>query len=230
MSTYGRRIPNWQDRDAYPKSFDDIYEGDWRWEFLRRCPEYQQAWSRGVPDDDITYHVDIDEVDRKPAPEDSEICRTVFRLTRLVDPWGKRRIPHRSMMHDANTGALTINPPDKYHGRDGHLCMVTIDLNRPLKSQLNDAYPMLKNAQESHNKEKVVFRRHTNLWPLYLRILDAQAQGDPAAMKIYNYLLNETKQHDVDLYDAMCVDNPATLISDWQTAAIKVRNSATRYL
>ena len=49
-------------------------------------------------------------------------------------------------------------------------------------------------------------------------------------MKIYNHLLNEAKQHDVDLYDAMCVDSPATLISDWQTAAIKVRNSATRYL
>ena len=50
MTTYGLTIPDWEDAEAYPKRYEDISEGNWRWEFLRRYPEYQQAWKRGTPD------------------------------------------------------------------------------------------------------------------------------------------------------------------------------------
>jgi len=46
-------LPDWRDPEQYPKHNNDIDENDeyylkkikfWKWEFIRRCPEYQKDW------------------------------------------------------------------------------------------------------------------------------------------------------------------------------------------
>ncbi len=219
----GSGIPNWQDRDAYPDSYDDISEGNWRWEFLRRDPEYQRVWSRGT---DLR---NAEGILRTPGPEDFNICLKVFRLRFLSDPFGNHPISVQTQLIDPS-GAITLNPPDVQGGHGSHLVMASFDLNRPLKPQLDNIYETLKYQQRSRKQELVIFRKHKNKWPLYLRMLDAQAQGNPRAMEIFNHLKNEAYLHDKDAHPELDVGNPATLISDWQKAAIEVRIKAIRYL
>ena len=38
-------VPDWRDAKAYP-GWDEIGILGWRWEFLRRNPEYRRDWSR----------------------------------------------------------------------------------------------------------------------------------------------------------------------------------------
>ena len=232
MTTYGLIIPDWKDAEAYPKRYEDIYEGDWRWQFLRRYPEYQQAWRRGIPDEDVTYHVDIGEVDRKPAPEDSELCRTVFRLRRLVDPCGERRIcngPGNSW--NASTGALTINPPDPSVPRGRDFVMVGFDLNTPLKPQIDRAYYDLKFQQQALNNELVSFKKQKNKWPRYLRVIDAVDQG-ATPTEIYNKFAEERAGDDDEKLDDFYrpESQPDATAMGWHSRALKVMEMAIRLL
>ena len=42
-------VPDWRDDKAYPK-LDDISDRLWRWEFIRRMPDYRDAWDRASKD------------------------------------------------------------------------------------------------------------------------------------------------------------------------------------
>ena len=77
MNTLGSGIPNWKDGDAYLK-YVDIHDGSWRWEFLRRDPDYQRAWERAEKTDLSEW--------REPAREDKQLSVNRFRLHQLFDP------------------------------------------------------------------------------------------------------------------------------------------------
>ena len=38
-------VPDWCDAAAYPQP-DDLSDQLWRWEFIRRMPDYRNAWDR----------------------------------------------------------------------------------------------------------------------------------------------------------------------------------------
>ena len=38
-------VPDWGDATAYPKP-GEITDRLWRWEFIRRMPDYREAWDR----------------------------------------------------------------------------------------------------------------------------------------------------------------------------------------
>lgn len=232
MSAYGLSIPDWRDKDAYPKCFEDIYERDWRWQFLRRYPEYQQAWNRGIPDEGITYHAEIAEIDRKPAPEDSEQCRTVFRLKHLVNPWGEQRIPNATgSMWDSHTGAMTINPPDPNVTRGRDFVMVGFDLNTTLKPQIDNVYKKLKHQQKVLKEEVLVFKKQKDKWPRYLRVIDAIDQG-ATPTEIYNQFAEESASGDEDKLDDFYRPGkqPDATAMGWHSRAMKVMEMAIRLL
>ena len=222
MTTYGLTIPEWTDREAYPKRYEDIYEGDWRWQFLRRCPEYQQAWSRGMSSDGLIH----------PSPEDVEQCRTVFRLTHLVDPWGEQRIPNEpGHMHDAHTGALTINPPGRDAPRGPDFVMVGFDLNTPLKPQIDNAYHHLKYQQKALNDKLITFKRQKDKWPRYIRVIDAIDQG-ATPTDMYNQFAEEMAGDDEDKLDEFHrpKSQPDAIAMGWHSRALKVMEMAIRLL
>jgi hypothetical protein len=41
-------VPDWRDASAYPQP-DDLSAKRWRWEFVRRMPDYREAWDRAAP-------------------------------------------------------------------------------------------------------------------------------------------------------------------------------------
>jgi len=250
MNTLGSGIPNWKDRDAYLK-YVDIHDRSWRWEFLRRDPDYQRAWERAEKTDLSEWRV--------PAREDKQLSENLFRLHNLFDPkMVRNRIGDAFIVRGGSTfkylksedaleliDKLNIPPESQMDflrsiikdvlvlsdaANDGDLSLAIFDLNRPLAEQLKNIKHLLEGQQKYYKEKLIPFRKHKKLWPRYLRMLDAQAQGDPGAMEIHKHLLHEAEQHDVYLYDEMNVDNPATLVSDWQTAANEVRNKAIRYL
>jgi len=243
------QTPHWTSRDDYPVSGDALPDWRWRWEFLRRDEGYQRAWQAGTPIEDSG--------NRMAHPRDLYRVNYLYELGNLFnpcfDPSGYRNIFSRS------TGLIfRWSPPYQFldvveklkptdlleffrhyfrdqqdiseRTKDGSLATAIFDLNKPLPPQLKQIEHLLKEQQKHQSGKLIQFRKRQKLWPRYLRILDAQAQGNPGAMKIYKHLLHEAEQHDVDLYDEMNVDNPPTLVSDWQTAANEVRNKAIRYL
>lgn len=226
MTAYGLIIPEWTDREAYPKRYEDIYEGDWRWQFLRRDPEYQKVWSRGI-------EIEGSSTNRNPVPEDSEQCRTVFRVgSILVDPWGEGRITNAAaMMWNASTGALTINPPDSKAPRGPDTVMVGFDLNRPLKPQIDHAYRHLKFQQESLKEELVTFKKHKNKWPRHIRVIDAFDQG-ATPNEIYNQFVEEMAGDNDDKLDDFYRpgSQPDATAMGWHLSALKVMEMAIRLL
>jgi len=232
MSEYGRCIPNWRDKNAYPQRFDDIYEKNWRWEFLRRYPKYRQAWERGIPDIYTTNHGDFDDVIRNPAPDDSETCRTAFRLNRLLNPWGDQRIPNvPRMMVDVATGALTINPGDMEDDRGDDFVTVCFDLNRPLNPQFDHAYRHLKFQQEELKGELIIFRQHRDKWPRHIRVIDAFDQG-ATPTEVYSQFAEEAAGGDEDKLDEFLRpgSQPDATAMGWHTSALKVMEMAIRLL
>lgn len=229
MNTYGSGIPNWRDRKAYPKRFEDIYERNWRWEFLRRCPEYKQAWSRGVPDDDLSHNAPP-EVYRKPAPEDSELCRKVFRIRHLVNPRGEQKIPNApGTMFNALTGAITINPPNPDITRGPDFVMVGFDLNLPLKPQIDEVHQQLKFQQKTLKEKLVTFKKHRDKWPKYIRVIDAIDQG-ATPTEIYHCFTEESAGDDEekmnDFYGKNC--QPDATAMGWHSRALDVMESVIR--
>ena len=98
--------------------------------------------------------------------------------------------------------------------RDGLMATAQFDMMAPLKPQLKTVELLLKSRQKDLGGKLIQFRKRRDFWPLYLRLLDAEHQGNPKPMEIYDHLLHESEQHNVTLYDRLCVPNPVTLITD----------------
>ena len=166
-------IPKWQDEAAYP-SASNLTFTEWRWEFLRRNPNYRHDYD-GRPEIEhgegrsrffervyklvapIDYRLSAKDRSTPPAGEklwfgDSDMFVDDRLSTRYAN------------FHDIARIKTHADPLDLF-------CRVMLD--RPLKPQF-DALCSL--AQESQSRLKVV-RAATGKWPLYLRVIDAQDCG-----------------------------------------------------
>ena len=41
--------PDWRDENAYPESGESLEDWQWKWQFLRRLPDYRNAWNIFAP-------------------------------------------------------------------------------------------------------------------------------------------------------------------------------------
>lgn len=150
-------VPDWCDAAGYPKAGDDLSDAEWRWEFLRRLPEYRKDWQHLAP------RLRLRRGDRsRLLPASNPVLAVASKyglLYGLPDP----RQPHgkaKPVFVDAYRFAQTQ-----------WSLSVPFDLRRPLGPQLKDAETYLRHAQRlaAHPLE----REHRDLWPTYLRLLDA---------------------------------------------------------
>lgn len=243
------QTPHWTSRSDYPVSGDALSDWRWRWEFLRRDEGYQRAWQVGTP-------IDGNE-NRMAHPRDLYRVNYLYKLANLFDPCFDAS-GHFNIF-TPSTGIVqkwappyqfldtvdALKPTDllgffrEYFGEqqkvseqlwEGSLATAVFDMKRPLTPQLKKIERILKEQQKYHSGKLIQFRKRQELWPAYLRFLDAEHQGNPKAMEIHEHLMDEAKQRPQSEYDRLNVDNPATLITDWQSQAKELRDKAVSYL
>lgn len=173
MTDWG--VPDWKNAAAYSaktastgRKWNDL---KWRWEFLRRRPDYRAAWTHWAPIE-ANRLARASEALKKAgsnvtlvmgtaSTDDPDTCREHFQLTGLLDP-----------RCDFDEFELWGAFCDADEERDG--IRYLFDLKKPIAPQMSKAEKLLKALQENERGGRVTNKPHRDLWPLYLRALDAK--------------------------------------------------------
>ena len=190
-------IPDWTRAENYPEKMTDL---EWRWEFLRRHPDYRNAWLewRGKRRNkwplpvmgegaDITYVLtdNMDEIrtrfgvsvlyDPRVSMSEDVISRAGIFYTRPVS------VDHESLVrlgaalaarHDSVEEAIR-----RVHQDSDGFVDYRFNITEPLEPQLKKARAYLSLEQSERHGKKNAYRPSRELWPLYLRVLDARECG-----------------------------------------------------
>lgn len=115
-------------------------------------------------------------------------------------------------------------------GAPSPLAYVRFDLTRPLPQQMKTAKSQLEKLAGKRRAPRLK-GKDRDLWPIYLRVIDAKDQK-AKDMEIFHHMLKEAeKNQDVALYERMMiVDQEAVLISDWKAAARRLMKTAAAFL
>jgi len=197
-------VPDWRDRPTY-EGLASLTDTLWRWQFLRRHAEYRQDWKihaqgtyerelscyggnveRVLPLDHPDFKADIVylAVNHTRALEEvinfNEACERLDRYglrgCGMPAPWIDR--PSK-IFFDETDGAVLEGTGDKIGPLRVSLgqAMYMFDLKKPIAQQIKKAAKKLIGIQRFRMRKKVDQRLHRELWPDYLRILDARAEG-----------------------------------------------------
>jgi hypothetical protein len=170
--------PDWRDRHSYPHPTESVTF--WRWEFLRRDPEYQADYAASLPADAeklASRHL-FGEGLREPPAELTE----KYGLEFLPDPI-RDLPPGLEMVRNwRDRGPLDDDELAVY--QEAGFFPVMFDLSLPLDEQFEEMKPMLERAAKRRGLS--ADRSHKAMWRTYLRFMDAEAVGvKPAhAMKV----------------------------------------------
>jgi hypothetical protein len=190
-------LPDWTAGCLYPEP-DETTDDVWRWEFLRRHPDYRNAWSTWSA-------VKIEQegqLEFAPADDDYHAVQTRFGVRAIIDP--TRSLTDDVLKsHCVFLGAYGgvswsylhgwLMPPQFFVRESGHLMLqpepgrrrdfdsegaglfdFRFDLSRPIEPQLNLARRELAEWQERFFGRKNSPRPRRDNWPLFLRALDAR--------------------------------------------------------
>jgi len=209
-------VPDWRDESAYP-SRDELSDKLWRWEFIRRMPDYRAAWAKAAEQE---Y-----EILRKKASNSNRdlsqfltpdsvyftVSRAVYWFTKEFNdvlkyhshPFPNPRLSYQQLLHgglqggllgfgyrDEEGGTLAANPEPI--DRDIHTILfanrvlIEFDLMEPGRPQFERARARFERLQADYVKKqnysdrleaKLRGRRRKDMWPRYLRVLDARDEG-----------------------------------------------------
>lgn len=183
----GWGVPDWRDARAYPTA-DELDDLEWRWEFLRRRHGYRLDWLR--PDTDF-----------QPATR-ARYFLDVYDLELPFDP----RLSIRALAEGLSASARRGNPDvfafpvsglvpfrrallsRQFATLDeieriipGHPTaddvFVRFDLREPIKPQLEQIGFLLEKLRAEAYGDDSVTKKRKQLWPHYLRLLDAKDAG-----------------------------------------------------
>jgi hypothetical protein len=153
-------VPDWHNAEAYPRKESDLTLDQWKWEFLRRSPDYRSQWSSKK-----RYRIPLG-----------------FDLKNWIDPRGPAKPKFlRDGCHivefDAKDGW-----PQKLHyealklsGREG-VRIFSVDMNYALAPQLqyiSEVYAAYRRSYTENPARKNVQRERAAL----LRVMDAYNEG-----------------------------------------------------
>ncbi len=168
-------IPDWRDPTLYPKP-DELWLSDWRWEFLRRNPQYREAYGRA-----------------DPSFEDESKARYFQRVYQLTDPIDYRlsgreyaklfegqlfQGDHFDEFIESHTLTSKYAPRWEIErilsNASFHDIFFRCDPLKPLGPQFEVFQKIAARHQLSHKKKILRPRVRKDTWPLYLRVLDAR--------------------------------------------------------
>lgn len=183
-------VPRWTEPEMYLEA-EEKSDPQWRWEFLRRRPDYREAWK--INYDDCQHRFDkmheqglLDSRERYRGIGSSirAICEPFF-VRVVIAPWetitpvGFWDLPFGWMY-----GGVSINTPigslvdeAEHRDRQGQL-LIAFDLNRSFEVQIAKARASFEAVQmERHGQILTKNRHHKRKWATYLRAIDARDQG-----------------------------------------------------
>jgi hypothetical protein len=194
-------LPDWTKSDEYPAEATDRL---WRWEFLRRRPAYREAWEQwegffqrkeesgavyAVTDEPIVMELNFgvsviyDPRQRFDAWTAGQIfrdaeggLRTVLSSARhlkrgayLAEIDASEDGPHNALQCEIDW-QLEMEEVLK----DAGLMDYRFNIRRPLKPQIEKAAMQLRAVQEELHRRENTPKPSRELWPTYLRVLDAR--------------------------------------------------------
>jgi hypothetical protein len=181
--------PDWQNRDAYPKNGKALKRWQWRWEFLRRTPDYRELWEERSQPDSIRYvtklNVRIDnwvhqlynlDILIDPANSLSDFEESPF-IYKVGDSF---RLPSRQSLKGEwfeQHGVDTADPEAKLDFLIYYLELVgLLESSKPtdpgdlfkffridLLHPINDQFKYLKSFKESQEKEEKLSEKENDL-------------------------------------------------------------------
>jgi hypothetical protein len=155
--------PDWCDEGSYGVT-ENWSWNKWRWEFLRRCEDYREAYSRAV---------------ERSKPEDLECDEGIYGFLFLLNP-SRNDYPEEMLIGPYVPDLLFPYIEDDmrwswdWQETD---CLLRIDIYAPLDEQLSAARLKLHEWQKEFLGGVVKKKRHVSKWLSYLRTLDAKASG-----------------------------------------------------
>lgn len=164
-------MSNWRNVADYPT---ELPLAQWRWQFIRRRADYQADW--------ITLPKTAAQRVLIPGPPPRMVTlyqaagiREKYAIAWMADPaleWVPANV----------TGRATLQAPEpldldalKRAEREGY-AVVLVDLTAPI-SDVSDCVARLIPALAQDRETPKVGKRRADKWPLYLRVLDAIADG-----------------------------------------------------
>ena len=197
--------PDWTRVADYPDSTTTTHR-EWRWEFLRRRPDYREAWEKyqgkGRPSPVMlggahgVFYALTDDVDG---------TRLRFGVSVIYDPCCKLTddlIWRAGVFHPVSGCGVTSHPDSALRlgaalasrpgsvdqemqrlsdriaaERDAGIQDYRFNIAEPLEPQLTKARNYLRRIQEERFGKINTRRPSCELWPLYLRVLDARDSG-----------------------------------------------------
>lgn len=174
--------PNWRDAREYPVT---LSEAGWRWEFIRRCPEYQDDFSRyrsterakdfahlPCPDGVASWEEHFASVAHMPGALEK------YGMHCLVDP-AHREPPIGPFPRQYPLGVSFASEAKRSEMQSDGLFLMAFNLKLPLAPQIEKARTFLERVQQESGKPQER-RGQRKKWSRYLRILDAKAAGATA--------------------------------------------------
>jgi hypothetical protein len=200
-------VPYWRDESAYPRR-DELSDKLWRWEFIRRMPDYRAAWAKAA---EREYEImrEIASASNRDlsqflGPDDVyfTVARAVYEFRKEFNdvlkyhshPFPNPRLSYQQLgglvgfdYRDEEGGILAANPEPI--GRDIHTILfanrvlIEFDLVEPGLPQFERARAGFERLQADYVKKqnysnrlamKSQSRRRKDMWPRYLRVLDAR--------------------------------------------------------
>ena len=180
-STY--KSSNWRDLSQYPDatcSPKGLYSWAWAWEYLRRHPIYQENYDRLIGEwPELSSSEDIAQWSKKIHNKElRKEWKYHFGISTLTDY--RSDIPPcfvtTEIMHPHVALQEMVVESTLYQGD----MLARINLNAPLKPQMNELHKELKRYQDEAKKLKQISEtRNANARShiKYLRLLDAEKEG-----------------------------------------------------
>jgi len=183
-------VPRWKEREQYPDA-ETQTDLQWRWEFLRRRPDYREAWTKNHDESQARYDrlygdglLDDRERYRSTGTTMRAICEPFF-VERIDAPWLEKphahfwRLPYGWALGEVseNISIDSLVEQSQLREKKGQM-LFAFDLNRPFDEQLLKIRAHFEAVQsEMHGSTLVKNRQHKRKWSSYLRAIDARDQG-----------------------------------------------------
>lgn len=168
-------IPDWTQAEEYP---DPAHTSDrqWRWEFERRQPQYRQRWEDVSGDPNRRPVPDVFGVPVVRDPDHKYVMRVLCDPKCSMNDEAIRAAENLRTMYSDHGHIVTYDDPEIRHCSD-EFVDYRFSLAEPLNPQMEKAAMVLREAQDEKYGTKNTARPSRELWPLYLRALDAKECG-----------------------------------------------------
>lgn len=183
-------VPRWKNSEEYSDS-ESRTDLQWRWEFLRRRPDYRAAWVNNYDEcqayyDRLNSEGLLDNRDRYRAVGSTYItvCEP-FHTNRIDAPWlDKPGMHFWNFTYGWALGTLSEHVPidslvaASKRREDRGQMLFAFDLNRPFDDQIEKVRAFFEGAQSERLGLKLLKnRQHKRKWGTYLQAIDARDQG-----------------------------------------------------